>query len=236
MLGRGATTRCPPGPLAFTGRGCTCGGARAPCCARPAARARPPRLNRRDKEGATPREQRAAFAALFKAAGLRAGAPPRQQPHKQHKQQQQQEEGQDDQQQQQQQQPEPVPRSPGWWLVPPLHAGAIREVARSLAAGRGADADQALALTLFDRAAALGDAAAHGQMGLRYAVGLARAESLEGGGIKHFDGVGTRGGWGGARACGRINAFGQAHGRLGRRARARIQMRFGGTGRGRCLR
>lgn len=46
-----------------------------------------------------------------------------------------------------------------------------------------------LALSLFKRAADLGDPEAHGQMGLRYATGLARPDNVEGASIKHFDAV-----------------------------------------------
>jgi TPR repeat protein len=55
--------------------------------------------------------------------------------------------------------------------------------------GRGVDANHRLSLALFKRAADLGDPEAHGQMGLRYATGLAGPESVEGGAIKHFDAV-----------------------------------------------
>lgn len=55
--------------------------------------------------------------------------------------------------------------------------------------GRGVDTDMRLALSLFKRAADLGDPEAHGQMGLRYATGLARPDNVEGASIKHFDAV-----------------------------------------------
>jgi len=92
--------------------------------------------HRRDKDGATHREQRGAFATLFKAAGLSASAPKAQRT------------------------PiagaavasgptssgsggssgsaagagvvEPVPHSPGWWFAGPIDAAALREVAKCL--------------------------------------------------------------------------------------------------------
>ena len=153
----------------------------------------PATARRRDKEGATSREMRAAFAALFRAAGLTT-APPQPRPAAEQQQQ----------QQQQQQPAEPeadpgpgdaVPGAPGWRFGPDpppaaraATAAALREVAKSLQAGRGAEPDAALATELFRRAAALGDAEAHGQMGLRYAVGLARRGAVEGGSaIRAFD-------------------------------------------------
>lgn len=54
------------------------------------------------------------------------------------------------------------------------------------------DVDHRLSLELFKKAAELGDAEAHGQMGLRYAMGLARPECMEGASIRHFDQVRAR--------------------------------------------
>jgi TPR repeat protein len=53
--------------------------------------------------------------------------------------------------------------------------------------GRGVEPDHRLSLELFKKAADLGDPEAHGQMGLRHSVGLARPENLQGSSILRFD-------------------------------------------------
>lgn len=59
--------------------------------------------------------------------------------------------------------------------------------------GKGTETDHRLSLELFSRAAGLGDPEAHGQMGLRYAVGLAHPNNVQGAAIKRFDEVGGTG-------------------------------------------
>ncbi|KIY99497.1 hypothetical protein MNEG_8460 [Monoraphidium neglectum] len=83
--------------------------------------------------------------------------------------------------------PERVPQSSGWWYAGPLNPAALREVAKSLQMGRGVEPDHRLSLELFKKAADLGDPEAHGQMGLRHSVGLARPENLQGSSILRFD-------------------------------------------------